>query len=97
MTQQELTLKLAKDVFNYAAEMENLLWKDGEYIYELAVNEQIELLEIIKNTTELLPWFKAEKETLNSWLNFKGKIINWINHNLKNWIDEKYGFENVKN
>lgn len=97
MTKQELTLKLAKDVFDYAAEMENLLCQDGECIYDLAVKEQTELLEIIKNTPELAPWSKAEKETLNSWLNFKGEIINWINHNLRNWIDEKYGVEDAKN
>ena len=88
---QELTLKLAKDVFDYAAEMENLLCQDGEYIYDLAVKEQRELLEIIAHTPELFTWSRAEMETLNSWLNFKGEIINWINHNLRDWIDAKYG------
>lgn len=89
--QEQIIFNFAREIFDLAAEMENLFLKDGECIFYIALKAQREFIDIIKATPELNKLMDIEREKLRikAWLNFKYDIIDVVNENMCRWISER--------
>lgn len=89
--QEQIIFNFARQIFDLAYEMENLVLKDGECIFNIAIKEQKEFIQIIKQTPELNELADIEREQLKvkAWLNFKNEIIDIINDHMRRWMDER--------